>query len=87
MKTHFIVQTAAAFMPSSCWGKYGKVAILEVEEGIDSVKMISARARGVVRVVRVYDRLSKGKTDRCAFNRALIACQAEAAALNARSAS
>ena len=43
MNTHFIVKTAAACMPASCWGQYRRVAVLEVEVGTEP-KMISARA-------------------------------------------
>jgi hypothetical protein len=67
----YIVQTAAANMPSSCWGTYRRVAVLEVNDGLTRVAMISERARGVKRIVVLYDRLNVGKTDRCAYARAL----------------
>lgn len=31
--SHYIVQSAAACMPSSCKGRYRRVAVLEVEDG------------------------------------------------------
>mgnify|MGYP003146662474 CR=1 FL=1 len=77
--THYITQTATAHMPTNCWGRYGKVGVLEVEDGIDRVSMISDRARGAIRVVEVWDRRNIGTTDRCAF---AIACR-EAAELAA----
>jgi hypothetical protein len=68
MNTEFIVMTASEKMPSSCWGKYGRVAVVEVEEGLDDTpKMISERAKGVVRIVENWRRLNVGKTDKCAF--------------------
>ncbi len=82
MNTHYIVQTAAACMPNSCWGNYGKVAVLEVDEGVEQVAMISERARGCHRVVSLYDRLNIGKTERGAFQQAIKEAKEEAAILN-----
>ena len=70
--------------PSSCWGRYGRVAVLEVEHGVRSASMISARARGVRRVVRTWERCYIGLTPRCAFERAVTAAERLAAELNAR---
>lgn len=84
MPTHFIVQTAAAQMPNSCWGVYKRVAVLEVEAGLERVSSISERARGCVRVVETWEKLNVGKTSRCAYSRALAAAQALAAELNAK---
>ena len=67
----YIIKSSAACMPSSCkYGPYRRIAVLEVEDGVESVKMISPRARGVKRVVQTWERLYAGKTDRCAFGRA-----------------
>jgi hypothetical protein len=73
---NFIVQTAAACMPSSCWGTYRRVAVLEVEDGVSQVSMISARARGVVRVVETWERRNVGSTERCAYSRAVAEAHA-----------
>ena len=68
----YIVMTAAEKMPIKCWGRYGKVAVVELEPGFDgSPKMISERARGVKRVVAIWPRQHIGKTDRSAFYVAL----------------
>jgi|TARA_Y100000034_G_C6699139_1_gene308240 hypothetical protein len=80
--THYITQTATAHMPNSCWGRYGKVGVLEVEDGIDRVSMISDRARGAIRVVEVWDRQFWGKSNRCAFAIACREAEALAASLN-----
>ncbi|UCC74356.1 MAG: hypothetical protein JSV86_07300 [Gemmatimonadota bacterium] len=91
MTTHFIIKTAAAAMPSSCWGTYRRVAVLEVEDdGAGSPitpAMISTRARGVVRVVAVWERCSVGQNaphGRCAYSRALREAQRLVEALEAR---
>ncbi len=81
-KTHFIVQTAAANMPASCWGRYGKVAVLEVDAGLEFVHAITDRSRGCHQVVAVWDRLNIGSTDRCAFAIAEDEAYNYAAALN-----
>ena len=80
--THYITKTATAHMPGSCWGRYGKVAVIEVEDGVDDVAMISDRARGAIRVVEVWDRQFWGKSNRCAFAIAVIEAEALAASLN-----
>lgn len=67
---HYIIQCASAQMPSTCWGRYRRIAVLEVEPGIDRVSMISERARGCIRVVRTWERLHCGKTERDAYSRA-----------------
>ena len=66
----WIVQTATANMPSRCKYPYKRVAVIETD-GRDKVAMISPRARGVVRIVRTWERLSVGLTSRCAYRRAL----------------
>jgi hypothetical protein len=71
----YIVMTASAKMPNSCWGSYGRVAVIETNG--TTPKMISKRARGVVRIVRTWERQHIGRTKRAAFQ---IAC-AEAVAL------
>lgn len=86
METKFVVKTAAACMPSSCWGNYGKVAVLEIDPSLvpdGGPKMISTHARGVVAVVHVWDRLNVGTTDSCAFRRALTSAEKLCERLNA----
>jgi hypothetical protein len=70
-QTHFIVQTASAKMPSSCWGQYRRVAVLEVAGTVKRVSMISSRARGVKAIVETWEKLNVGSTERCAYRRAL----------------
>jgi len=68
---NFITISKAARMPSSCWGAYRRIAVIEVDDGVVDVKMISERARGVLRVVRTWERLHVGTSGRCAFRRAM----------------
>lgn len=57
----FIIMTAAACMPGTCWGEYGRIAVVELEPGTtEAPKMISTRARGVRRIVSLEDRLHVG---------------------------
>jgi len=64
-------------MPTTCWGKYGKVAVVEVDEAvlekhnIPQPRMISPRAIGMVRIVKEWRRLNKGTTNRCAYHKAM----------------
>ncbi len=45
--------------------------MVELEPGYEGYPaMISARARGIKRVVGTWERLHCGKTDRCAYGRA-----------------
>lgn len=60
----FVVLTASAHMPNSCWGRYGRIALIELAPEYAELgmrpKMISARARGTARVICVWERLHKG---------------------------
>jgi hypothetical protein len=76
MRTEFIVMTASAKMPSSVRAPYMKVAVVEVEKGVIP-KMISERAKGVVRIVSLQDRLHARGVD-TAYTRALAEAQNEA---------
>jgi len=80
MQTEYIIMTASAHMPNSCWGIYRRVALVEVEKGVEP-KMISERARGVVRIVRTWENLNVGTTDKCAYRRALAEAKTELAEL------
>lgn len=68
-------------MPSSCWGRYINVAVIETD-GRERVAMISPRARGVRRIVSYEGKLHDGKTSRSASGRALAKARALAAELN-----
>lgn len=83
MKTEYVVKTSCARMPSSCWGRYRRIAVLEVKVGA-LPKMISERARGVVRVVETWERLYVGSSPRCAYEIALAVAHEMCDVLNQR---
>jgi hypothetical protein len=78
----YLVATASEKMPSSCWGSYGRVAVVEVADGVDTIAMISPRARGVIRIVEQWRRCNKGTSDRCAYARAVAEAEEHCAELN-----
>jgi hypothetical protein len=84
--SHYIVQTAAARMPSTCKGKYRRVAVLEVRDGVQRASMISDRSKDVIRVVATWERRNVGLTSRCAYERAKAAARAIVAEENATAA-
>ena len=83
MKTEFIVQTASAPIKNSWKWQHPRrrVAVLEVDYGVVP-KMISERARGVVRIVDTWECCYVGSTSRCQYSRALSWARDLAAQLN-----
>lgn len=75
----YVVKTAGAKMPVTCWGKYARVAIIEVDEGAEVPKII--RNTRHARVYRLWDKLHKGGPA-SAFYRALEEANLLAARLN-----
>lgn len=60
---HFIVMDKQACMPSSMkygCGSYRRIAVVELDGTVDEPRMISERARGVKRIVKVWERVHKG---------------------------
>ena len=79
----YIVMSASAKMPGTCWGHYGRIAVIERDLGYEGrIAMISNRARGVKKVVETWENLNIGKTDRCAYSRALRKAEEYAKRLN-----
>lgn len=78
----YIVMTASCHMPASVKAPYGKVAVVETDR-IHKPQQINSHHRSVVRVVRLWTRLFKGKTPECAFRVALAEAEALAERLNA----
>jgi hypothetical protein len=82
--TRFVVLTAVAKMPNSCWGIYKRVGVLEIEASVDERRLsIDARRRGVVRVVATWEKCNVGHTARCAYQKALVEARELAASLTA----
>ena len=79
----YIVISSSAQMPSSCRGQYRRVGVVELEPGVEGPPtMLSARSRQVKRVVETWENLNVGKTERCAYQRALREAEAMADRLN-----
>ena len=77
------VVTKSTSPSSTCWGIYRRVGLVELEEGFTGEPtMISDRARGVKRVVETWENRNVGKTDKCAYRRAVAAAQELADKLN-----
>jgi hypothetical protein len=57
MTTRYIVMRRAAKMPSSIKAPYARVGVVETDLQEGEPKMLSDRARGVVRIVRTWERL------------------------------
>jgi hypothetical protein len=81
-KTVYVVVSKCAKMPRSCGGVYHRVGVVEIIVGSSMPKMLSERAKGVVRVVRTWEKLRGGSTKRCAHERALAEAEALADRLN-----
>ena len=70
-KTAFEVMDSAAAMPGNCWGRYRRVAVMEVP--LDSrgnslaPAYIDDRPKNCIRLVETWEKLNVGSTDRCAF--------------------
>lgn len=81
----FIVLTASTTPAVNCWGKYQRVALVELDGTLPEgarPKMISERARGIARIHRTWENLNVGSTARCAFRRALSEAQELCSVLN-----
>jgi hypothetical protein len=82
----WIVMTSSAAMPSSCKGTYRNVALVQLTQEYAAngwePKMISSRARGVLRIGQIWTRLSVGKSLRAAYNARLDWAEKEAVKLN-----
>lgn len=81
----WIVMTSAAQMPQNCWGRYRNVALVKLDQRFTALDlrpaMISARARGVLRV-RHLGHFHDGRTTRCACSQAVARAEALAVELN-----
>ena len=78
----YIVMHRSTKMPTSVKAPYRKVAVVEISaEMTQEPSMISERARGVKRIVQVWDRLhAKGRNT--AFRRALAEAEELARSLD-----
>lgn len=83
--SYYLVMTSSAQVKGKArmYGRYRNVAVVEVMTNFDRPKMISERARGVVRIVRHWGSCSVGTTKRCQYEVALAEANELCAQLNA----
>lgn len=68
----YMIVVKAAHMPSSCWGRYVRVGVVELEPGFEGYpKMLSERAKGVKRVIQTWEKCHSGTSNRDAHSRAI----------------
>ena len=79
----FIVMSASAKMSASVRARYRRVAVCEVKDNTIPAR-ISDRSRGMVRIVKRWERCHVGKTPRGCYQRALAEAESLAIQLNAR---
>lgn len=80
MITH-IVMTSSAHMPTTCWGRYANVAVVKCNTD-NPPKQIHPKHKKVLDIVSYEGKLFVGRTDRCAFARALSRANELAETLN-----
>lgn len=81
-RSRFVVRISSARMPSSCWGRYEHVAVMEVDWSVKSVHAIDDRPSYVRRIVRYWGRQYVGKTKRSAASIAYEQAKSLAERLN-----
>ena len=78
----FIIMTSSAHMPHNCYGRYGNVAVVEVAVMGKMPKAIDERHKSIASIPFYRGKLNMGKTEKCAFRRALATATRLAAELN-----
>lgn len=83
----YVVLESSAHMPSKVRARYARIVVVQLSQEFTShdyrPKMISARARGVLRIVREYPVVPRnGKTERSGYVRTRRAATELAANLN-----
>lgn len=68
-------------MPTNCWGRYNRIAVMEVIKGTIP-KSISKRAKGVVQIPFTWEKCHVGKTEKSCFARSLAEANEICAKLN-----
>ena len=70
MNLKAVAMSACARMPASCRGQYRRAALVIVDTDVCAIpKMISERARGVVRLIDSTGGLHVGRTEKGAWQR------------------
>ncbi len=77
--------SASCTPASNCWGTYRRYAVVELEPGfIGWPHQISTRAKGVARIVALWENCCVGSTRYCASNIAAVEAQDLCDDLNGR---
>lgn len=73
MDNQFIIMTAKASMPNSCFGSYSymKVAVVQILKSGYKPKQIHPNNKKI-KIIRIWDRLYAGSTKNCAFEKAMV---------------
>jgi hypothetical protein len=79
--TDYMIMTASAHMPSTVRHQYRRIALVEVTDASRPPKMISMRARGMVRIIETWEKLNVGRNVRSAYTVALREAEAKLAEL------
>jgi hypothetical protein len=77
----FLVMSASTTPSSTCWGVYGRVAVLEILD--QSARPTCIRDTRGAKVLATWENCNIGTTDRCAYWRAVREAQEFAATRNA----
>lgn len=83
MMVEYVVKASAAKMPNTCKGIYKRIGLMKVEKGVTPT-MISTHSKGVIEVVETWEKLNVGKTEKCAFAKALKEANVKAKELNSK---
>jgi hypothetical protein len=80
----YVVTTASAAMPSSCMGQYRHVRVVKVcyYDWVRGLRPTSIRSKQVLQVVSDTGPWNVGKTERCAYAKALVRANELASRLN-----
>lgn len=81
-KHHYVIAEASARVPSSCWGRYRRIAVVAVPPHVAFPSAIDERRRDVIEIDMIWERLHVGKTDRDAYTRGYRAAQERCKQLN-----
>lgn len=77
---HFAIVRSAAAMPSTCKGRYDRIAVVELRD--PHAPIVAIRESGnVLRVVALWDKRFSGRTERSASGRAMAAARQRLAAI------
>lgn len=82
----YYVKVSAAQMPSNCYGKYKRVALVKIKNGSNRLPIrISPLDKSVDHILMLWDKVNVGITSRSAYSRVLTEAMSIKNRLNKRS--